>query len=143
MFKKILVAVDGSRDADRAVQTGAELAGGHDSELHVCHVFHIPHYYATDLGEPLRAAVRKDAEGILTHSGRVAEEAGVAAALHLLREGHPADAILRLADELDVDLIVVGVRGRSPDEARPIGSVSTAVAQGAKCSVLLARRRPA
>lgn len=140
MFKKILVAVDGSQDADAAIKTAASIADAHGAEFHICHVFHIPEHYSTDLGEHLRSAVRKDAEDILAHADRVANEIGARANTHLVKRGHPAEAIIDLAGELDVELIVVGVRGTSRDSARPLGSVSGAVASGATRSVLLVRR---
>jgi nucleotide-binding universal stress UspA family protein len=141
MFKRILVAVDGSNDADVAIQTAVEIADAHGSEFHICHVFHIPEHYSTDLGDSLRTAVQKDAEDILAHSRAVAEGAAVAAETHLLGRGHPAEAIIELADKLEVELIVVGVRGTSKDVFRPLGSVSGAVASGASSSVLLVRRQ--
>jgi nucleotide-binding universal stress UspA family protein len=140
MFKKILVAVDGSSDSERAASAAAELAKAHGSELHVCHVFHIPEHYRADLGEPLRAAIRKDAEDILAHAVRSAERQGIKPAQHLVKEGHPAEAIVNLAQGLQVGLVVVGVRGRTPDQMRTMGSVSEAVARNAKCSVLVVRR---
>jgi nucleotide-binding universal stress UspA family protein len=140
MFRKILVAVDGSNNSDRAVEAAAEIAVAHGSEFTICHVFYIPEYYRSDLSGPLRDAVREDAEQILDHARRVATDAGVEADTRLLKEGHPADAILALAEDLDVGLIVVGVRGKTPDQARPMGSVSGAVAERANSSVLLVRR---
>ncbi len=140
MFKKILVAVDGSPNSDRAVEAAAEIATAHGSDMTVCHAFYIPDHYISDLAGPLRAAVREDAEEILAHAARVAEEGGVTSQTRLLKEGHPAEAILALAEELEVGLIVVGVRGKSPDQIRRIGSVSHTVADRATCSVLLVRR---
>jgi nucleotide-binding universal stress UspA family protein len=141
MFKKILVAVDGSSDSERAVSVAADLAKAHGSELHICHVFHIPERYTPDLAEPLRAAIQKDGEDILAHAVRTAESQGIKAAQHLIKEGHPAEAIVKLAERLQVGVIVVGVRGRTPDQMRTMGSVSEAVARNAKCSVLVVRRR--
>lgn len=141
MFSRILVAVDGSHDADAAIRAAAEIADAHGSDFHVCHVFHIPDHYATDLGESLRSAVQKDAEDILAHAHRVATSLGVAARTHLLKGGHPGEAIIELAEELDVELIVLGVRGKSRDRVRCLGSVSGAVASEACRSVLLVRRR--
>jgi nucleotide-binding universal stress UspA family protein len=140
MFKSILVAVDGSGDSDRAVHAAVEMAGAHEAEFHICHVFHIPHHYVSDLAEGLRSAIRKDGEDTLAHAARIAQSAGVEASTHLVSEGHPAEAVVALAEELGVDLIVVGVRGKSPDRTRALGSVSGAVAQHAHTSVLLVRR---
>jgi len=140
MFKIILVAVDGSSDSDRAVLAASELASAHGSELHVCHVFHIPEHYKTDLADPLEDAIRQDAEDILEHASRVAKQEGVETREHLLTTGHPSEAILELAERLKAGLIVLGGRGRSADTRRPLGSVSGAVTQDAPCSVLLVRR---
>ena len=141
MFRKILVAVDGSANSDRAVEAAAEVAAAHGSATTICHVFYIPEHYITDLAGPLRAAMREDAEKILDHAANVAKESGVEAETRLLQEGHPAEAILNFAEALGVGLIVVGVRGKTADRARPMGSISATVASSAKASVLLVRRR--
>lgn len=142
MFRKILVAVDGSLDADAAVEAAATVARSVGVSIHICHVFHIPEHYRADLDDAIEEALRKDGEDALEHAKGVAREAGVAAESHLLSEGRPAEAVLKLSGELDASLIVVGVRGKSPDQARALGSVSTAVSQEAPCSVLLVRRKP-
>ena len=141
MFRKILVAVDGSPNSDRAVEAGAEVAAAHGSAMTICHVFYIPEHYVTGLAGPLRSAMREDAEKILEHAASVAKENGVEAETHLIREGHPADAILDFAGELGVGLIVVGVRGKASDQTRQMGSISTAVAVNATSSVLLVRKQ--
>jgi nucleotide-binding universal stress UspA family protein len=140
MFKSILVAVDGSTNSDRAVAAAAEIATAHGSKMTICHVFYIPEHYISDLAGPLRAAIRDDAEEILEHAAKVAHENGIEAETKLLSEGHPAEAIVALAEELEIGLIVVGVRGKATDQTRRMGSVSAEIAQGAKCSVLLVRR---
>ncbi|MFH1501775.1 MAG: universal stress protein [Candidatus Eisenbacteria bacterium] len=146
MFERILVAVDGSLDADAAVRaaTAMAAAGGASggSSVDICHVFQIPEQYRADLDDAAEDALRKDGEDALAHAVRVAAEAGVKARPHLLDEADPAEAVLELASSLDASLIVLGVRGKSADMVRPLGSVSTAVSQRAGCSVLLVRRRP-
>ncbi len=141
MFEKILVAVDGSLDADAAVRAASTIAGCGSSSVDVCHAFHIPDAYRADLADATEDALRKDGERTLSHAVEVARAAGVAATPHFLEKGHPAEAVLKLAADLDASLIVVGVRGKSPDQIRSMGSVSTAVSQGAACSVLLVRRK--
>lgn len=139
MFSKVVVAVDGSVNSDRAVDAAAELARAHGSELIVCHVFYIPEYYRADLSGSLRESVRSDAEKILQHATDVLARAGAPAQARLLSTGHPAEAIVELAKEEGANLIVAGVRGKSPDEARAMGSVSSEIADRADCSVLLVR----
>ncbi len=140
MFDSILVAVDGSTNSDRAVEAAAEVARVHGSTLNICHAFHIPDRYKADLADELEDVLEGDAEKILSYAAGVAEKAKVTATTRLLRKGHPAEAVIAYAKELDADLIVVGVRGRNADQARAMGSVSAAVAEQASCSVLLVRR---
>ncbi len=140
MFRSILVAVDGSPNADRAVSAAAEIARIHNSKMTVCHVFYIPEHYRSDMSGPLRESVRHDGEEILAHAVGVAAKEGVKAETKLLSEGHPAEAIIRLADELDIGLLVAGARGRAQDDTRPMGSVATGILLGAGCSVLLVKK---
>lgn len=142
MFERILVAVDGSLDADAAVRAASTIAAAGGVSFDICHAFHIPDRYRADLSDAIEDSLRKDGEDALRHAVAVAKGAGTDARAHLLDKGHPAEAILGLASQLDVSLIVVGVRGKSQDQVRSLGSVSAAVSQGAKCSVLLVRRRP-
>lgn len=140
MFERILVAVDGSTNSDRAVEAAAEVARAHGSTLSICHAFHIPDRYKADLADELEDVLEGDAEKILSYAAGVAEKAEIAATTRLLKKGHPAEAVIAYAKEFEADLIVVGVRGRTANQARAMGSVSTAVAEQASCSVLLVRR---
>lgn len=141
MFERILVAVDGSANSDRAVETAADIAKTRGSALTVCHAFHIPEQYKTDLVDELEEALVGDAEKILAHAAAVADRAGAASTTILLKKGHPTEAIVAYAVEMRADLVVVGVRGRTSDQTRAMGSVSAAVSERAKCSVLLVRGR--
>lgn len=140
MFRKIVVAVDGSTHSDRAVQEAAEMAAGGKAGLLICHVFHIPDQYRSDLGGDLREAIRKDGEDILAHAAHVAKQSGLEAETRLIEDGHPAEAVIGLAHAESADLIVAGARGKSPDAVRALGSVSWTLAKLAKCSVMIVRR---
>ena len=56
-----------------------------------------------------------------------------------VREGEPADEIVRAAEEAGADLIVVGTRGMTGLRRLLLGSVARRVLYRAKCSVLIAR----
>ena len=140
MFEKILVAVDGSPDADRAVRAGAEIAAAEGARLILGHVSCLPEHYRSHLVDQLEEAIRADGEKILEHAVRVARGAGAEAESRLLEKDHAAEALLALAREIGADLIVIGVRGRTPDQVRALGSVSEAVTREAQTSVLLVRR---
>jgi nucleotide-binding universal stress UspA family protein len=141
MFRKILAAVDGSPNSDRALEAAVELATFEGAELTVCHAFSIPEQYKTDLRDELEEGLTADADSILSHATQLAAGAGIDAASSLLEQSPPAEAIAAFAEELGADLIVAGVRGRTPDDTRPMGNVSRAIAEKAPCSVLLIRRR--
>jgi len=142
MFERVLVAVDGSLDADAAVGAGVVVARAEGAALDICHAVHIPDHYRSDLADAAEEVLKADSERMLKRAEELASESGVDAELHLLEQGHPAEAVLELAERLGASLIVLGVRGKSVDAIRPLGSVSAAVSQGAKCSVLLIRRKP-
>lgn len=57
----------------------------------------------------------------------------------VVRSGSPADEIIRAADEIEADLIVVGGRGKSAVGAILLGSVAYRVLHHALCPVLVAR----
>jgi len=139
MFSKILIAVDGSHHADAAVRAGVAIARNEGSEFVLCHVANIPDQYRADLADQIEEALLEEGGKILEHAERLTREAGIEPSTRLIEREHPAEAIVALADELDADLIVVGVRGRTADELRSVGSVSQAVAYEASCSVLLVR----
>ncbi|MBD3367386.1 MAG: universal stress protein [Candidatus Eisenbacteria bacterium] len=139
MFSKILIAVDGSHHADAAVEAGIELSKAGDAGVTLCHVSSIPEQYRADLADQIEEALLDEGRKILEHARRVAVEAGAEPETRLVERQHPAEAIVALASEIEADLIVVGVRGKTTDALRSIGSVSQAVAQEAECSVLLVR----
>ena len=136
---KILLAADGSEDADLASKAAADLSAKSGAELHVVYAWHL-----LGIVEPAPlpfALYEEDARKILAEElGRVAEYGAGTVEGHLKR-GHPVDAILDLGEELGVDLIVVGSRGRGPVLRIALGSVSEGVAYLAARPVLVARGR--
>ena len=133
---KMLIAYDGSDGAKRALDLAASLAK-HDDVVSVVSVAEgIPLFgYASALPSPEQ---EEDRQGQLVEAARVLTAHGIASSL-VRRSGDPATAILELAAELDVDLVVLGTRGRSSVERWLIGSVSSKVLHHAHCSVLVAR----
>ena len=147
---KILLATDGSKDADLALSTGVDMANSTNSELHVITVAPgapDPAYGVHETGfrwesyEEALEAVRKDAQDILDEQVRKVEEAGGTVAEAHLRTGERRDqAIVRLADELGAGLIVMGSRGLGELRRALMGSVSDSVVRHAHCPVFIVRR---
>jgi nucleotide-binding universal stress UspA family protein len=136
----ILLATDGSREAELALTTAVDLANSTNSELHVVTV--APGYPNYDIRVPEVAdQLRKQAEYILEAQLRKVEQVGGEVAEKHLRisERHRADQITRVAEEIDAGLIVMGSRGLGGVRRALMGSVSDAVVRHAHCPVMIVR----
>jgi nucleotide-binding universal stress UspA family protein len=138
MFKKILIAYDGSPFAKRAFEVGLETARLHKAEVAVLSIVQIPEpamiYESSALLDEAQENYAKD----FTNLNVAAKSAGVA--LHTsIVVGHVADQIVQHATNETADLIVMGHRGKSLIERWLLGSVSKRVVSYAHCSVLIVR----
>jgi nucleotide-binding universal stress UspA family protein len=143
---KILLATDGSREAELAARTAAELANSTNSELHLITVpdstyhsvdwrFDYPTY------EEAIEAVKGETQKVLDGQVQKVKEAG-----GTVREAHPRidkppdRAIIHLAEELGVGLIVMGSRGLGGVRRALMGSISEYVVRHAHCPVMIVRQ---
>jgi nucleotide-binding universal stress UspA family protein len=78
------------------------------------------------------------AQQLLDGQVRKIEEEGASVTKAHLRTGEPDAEVVRLAEDIGADILVVGSRGTSPLR-RPIGGVSSSIATHAHCPVLVAR----
>lgn len=143
---KILLAVDGSEEAELAATMAADLAEGTGSELHLVTVrreYHPAYYDApapTYLYEKGLETLEREAKGILDERVRRIEEAGGKVAETHVGAGNRRDqAIVRLAEEIGAGLIVMGSRGLGALKRALMGSVSDSVVTHAHCPVLVVR----
>lgn len=138
MFKKILVAYDGSKSAMRALNMAIHLACEQEAELWVLSVAeHLPRFPAT-IAET-DEALHRDEQALtyIQHKARlIAEEEGVAVQM-ITRAGHAGQAIIQAATEGHVDLLVLGRSGHSEVWGRFMGSTADKVSRHAPCSVLI------
>jgi len=144
VFKSILVAVDGSPSAQRAVEIATDLAAKYDASIdfvHVGVVHKIPEEIA-QLGkiEHIGAAPR---DILLFLWGRIVEDAQTHAREHGLKkvsgavlEGDPASNIVDYAAKKRVDAIVMGCRGLGDVKGLLLGSVSHKVTSLAPCTCI-------
>ena len=145
--KKILLATDASKDAEKAALIASDIANSTDSELHVLHVGNTKDFHIApgaeqsfsprtgSLGE-----IREKAEKTLGQAVEQVEEAGGTVAQAHLRLGDPDDEILRFCDEQGgFGLIVMGSRGLTRIKRVVMGSVSESIVRHAHCPVLVAR----
>ena len=135
---KILLATDGSREAKLAARTAADLAKGHNSELHVVYVE--PALPMIDqFADHGTERTLPESRRLLDEQVRQIEEAGGTAAEAHLRLGRPDDQIIEVGEEVGAGLIVVGSRGHGGVRRALMGSVSDSVVRHAHCPVLVVR----
>lgn len=151
---KILLATDGSKEAELAARTAAELADKTGSELHVVHVFGIVPWYSAypegtgsdeaELEDPLieedlqRLSEQRARELLDAEVEKIRSVGGTLAQAHL-REGGAAQEIVGLAEEIGAGLIVMGSRGQGGIRRALMGSVSDSVVHHAHCPVMVVR----
>jgi nucleotide-binding universal stress UspA family protein len=131
---RVLVAIDGSPQSGQAIRCLERLPLPPGQACAVLHVL-----------DPLMDSGDARVSQRLAAAERLVEKAAAPLAKAgynvepLVHDGHPAQEILRVAKERDVELVVVGARGLSGIQEFLLGSVSGRVLQYAHCSVLIAR----
>ena len=147
---RILLATDGSREAQLAASTAADLANTTNSELHLLcvapgnldPVYHIHEgSLRYETYQQALEAVKAEAQGVLDEQVRKVREAGGSVKEAHFKIGERRDqAIIHLAEELGAGLIVMGSRGLGGVRRALIGSVSDSVVRHAHCPVMIVRR---
>ena len=137
-IQRILLAVDFSAHADRAVEVSAALARRLAASVDVVHAFDLPldySPYTSDFGMELEQKIQASAAERLEGVRARLAEARVTATLHS-RRGHASQVIAELAATLGTQLIVMGTRGNSGLAHVLLGSVAERTLRTAPCSVL-------
>jgi nucleotide-binding universal stress UspA family protein len=140
MYKKILVAYDGSSFSDVALHQGRDLARLCNAELHLVGIVAATAFVVTpevfgavDLwGMELKAV-----EDALESAAREISEQGLKASTRV-REGNPAREIADCAAELDADLVVIGHSGKGVVARWFEGSVGAGLLRDLPCNLLIA-----
>jgi len=139
VFDKILHANDGSEHAFHALTLALDIARKNGSELHTVCVEEVPYLpeLIEEVREPMETAARRF-HAVLNRARALADEHQVKLSTHVIA-GHPVGAIVKLAADLDADLIVIGAKGHSALYERMIGSRADRIVQLAQCPVLVAK----
>ena len=144
MYKTIVVAVDGSDDANLAIDAAVQLGATSDAEVHLVHATEqhplivgsasamsvVPEEVLLKNGAEILDAAKKRAEAASAQKLQIHNLTGTNTA---------AQIILECADELGADLVVVGSRGHGRLAGLMMGSVSQKICQLAKCHCLVVR----
>jgi nucleotide-binding universal stress UspA family protein len=155
MYRKILVAVDGSELANAAVAEVERLAGAESEVVLVQVIDSIAHIIAqttpagfetqsagrisVETADQVVAGQRQTAQRYLDETKARLEQAGGASVSTRIVEGLPGTAIVELAAELDCDVIAMATHGRSGVARAVLGSVADYVVRNASAPVLLVR----
>ena len=138
MYRKILVAYDGSAASQKAFATACRMATSKGAELFILSVARPP-----DVADEVET--KAVIENSRRHHRRMLDKLKVALAAKKLKAhlevgvGHPAEQIIHQAERHQVDVIVVGDRGRSKFAKILLGSTSKQVVEHARLSVLVVR----
>jgi len=140
-IKKILIPTDGSDSAMRAAEFALKLAKHFGSEIVTIYV--IDRIILEEISKVyekrgLKEEMKRKAERCLNYVVRSAEREGLKAS-SILVEGQPHDQIVRYAESLGADLIVMGSKGRRGANRILIGSVAERVIEYAPCPVVVIR----
>lgn len=145
MSNQILVPVDGSEHAFRALQVACSLAKSENKSIRLLHV--VPN---KEIPEGLKRFARIEhvhdspeslyenaiAENVLTTAHDQAVAGGAQDVECSVAHGDASRGILETASRQDVDTIVMGTRGLSDAQGLVLGSVAHKVAHGADCRVI-------
>jgi nucleotide-binding universal stress UspA family protein len=142
---RILLALDGSREAAAASRTAVEIANATGSELRILFALFTsetlpyPYPYARERWEArVERAKHRAQEFVDEQAERIEAEGGRVKDAHLAF-GKPDQEIVKLGEELDAGLIVVGSRGLGGVRRALMGSISGSVVRHAHGPVLVVR----
>ena len=144
MVQKILLATDNSEQAEKAGEEAlamANLSGADIIVLYVIDAYYLDALPQPDLREQLDKQLRQEGkEAVEKFEKRIEEEqcAGQCKNVNLItmiKEGKPADVILKTAEEEGVDQIIIGKSGKHGIEKFILGSTADRVVRGSKIPV--------
>lgn len=139
MFKKILLAADGSENSIRAAENAIKISTcSTNSIIEIVYVVDpetvkseiLSNWSSVKLGDIRRKQV--------SEIERMVNESGVSYEIKIL-QGEPGPVIVDYANKNNFDIVIIGSRGLSGLQEFVLGSVSHKVAQRAKCPVLIVK----
>src|SRR5215208_96973 len=134
--ERILLATDGSEDAERATTAASDLASKSGAKLHVVHVWHDVRGFAHDF---VKRELRRRGQEVLDGQVEKIRAAGGEVAKAHLRGGRTSNQVIALGTEIGAGLLVVGSRGLGTVQRILMGSQSEEIVHHAQVPVLVLR----
>jgi len=144
MVEHIVVAVDGSDFADRALAMAADLAARYQAVLTLVTVVPpqiVPSYGAPMFEPPDLGAIQAVYDEVLAKGREKVQNARIPRVETVRLEGIIVDELVAYLEKVKPDLLVMGSRGLSTGRRLFLGSVSDALVHHAPCPVLVVRHR--
>lgn len=145
IFRKIMVATDGSELVKKAVDTAIEMSKLSQAKLYALHVIPLGDFYSAmppsidaEWIEVMEEHLKIEAEKALAYVENAGKTANIEVESVTL-EGNPAVEIVDFAEKNDIDLIIMGTHGKSGIQRILIGSVAENVVRHSKKPVLVIR----
>jgi nucleotide-binding universal stress UspA family protein len=148
-FKKVMIATDGSDYSKLAVDKGIELARLSGGTVYAVCVVSTSYLYPMNgdyfMGmspywESMHEALKTQGQQAVNYVKGAGEVEGVIVEPVLL-EGHPADELIRYAEENEIDIIVMGTLGKTGLDRLLLGSVAGNVVRHSKIPVMVVREK--
>ncbi|HEY4554123.1 MAG TPA: universal stress protein [Bacillaceae bacterium] len=140
-YQNVLVAVDGSKEAEWAFKKAVQIAKRNGAKLNLVHVIDTRSFAAIDAYDMSMAEKAENyAEELLNGYKSDAMNHGVTDVETIIETGSPQVVIpKKCAKDIDADLIICGATGLNAVERLLIGSVSEQITRSACCDVLVVR----
>lgn len=138
MYDKVLLPTDGSEGSKNAAKHALILVSKYDSEIYVLNVLETHPTSGITM-----EILKKEGELALDAASNIfkdiEQESGISKEIKkcfLMKEGNAADTILKVAEDKEIDIIVMGASGKHRLERFILGSVAEKVVRDSKCPVL-------
>ena len=142
LFQRILIPVDGSQLSLQAAKQGVYIARKLESKVVFLYVIDVRMIETSSLTgtDPgiLKTRLRNAAERYLNEAAKLAEEENITFQ-NRIREGLPAEDILKEIEEEKIDLVIMGSKGMSGAHRVVIGSTAEEVVRWSPCPVLVVK----